>query len=360
MSIQLSRNLKVFLTTNLSSVGAVLDTGFTAQNTQQIIIVEDSFDFSQEKSYDYINTHNQIDPVSQLEIRGRPSLDVGSLAFATTLSTSSTGPLDSRMWNATVNELRYPLGAWTLASDSHTLSLTRQTQTTVSLGIIAFVDGVAYIFDSVRVNDVSLALTQEEVTTNNWNCLFEKYRVVPATYTVSGNAFTFAGGLTGTAVAEIHTNYTWAAGKLARVTVSKPNGLDPVQLAAIEINLAVQNSQSYIEDLGIDRTSLSVNYTDAGPAILEGSIVAYSRGPNSASYTLVQEIRSHMSDPYSTVLYDVKLEIFSDAQSKLCDIQLYNCSLQSTTAASDTLVDTFNFKVVDGVEAQNCFIKFYT
>lgn len=360
MSIQLSRNLKVFLTTNLSSAGAVLDTGFTSDNTRQLIVVEESFDFAQEKSYDYITTHNQIDPVSQLEIRSNPTLEVGSLTFATTMNTGTGGPFDARMWNATVSGLRYPLGVWTISNDSQILKLTRQTQGTVAVGIIAFVDGVAYVFDSVRVSDLAISLTQEDVTTNNWSCAFEKYRAVPAVCSISGAAATFAGSLTGTAIAETDTNYTWAAGKLARVTVTKPGGLDPVQLAAIEIELAVQNSQSYIEDLGIDRTALGVNYTDAGPAVIEGGLIAYSRGPGSAIYTLVQEIRSHMGDPYSTSLYEIKIEVFGDAQSKLCDIQLYNCSLQSITSISDTLIDTFNFKVVDGVQAQNCFIKFYT
>lgn len=360
MSIQLGRNLKIFLTTNLSSAGAVLATGFTPENTRELILVADSLDFSQSKSYEYINAHNQIDPNSQLEIRARPSLELGSLNFRTALNTSNSGPFDARLWNALVNELRYPLGAWTLAQDFHTLRLVRQTQKTVAFGMVVLADGVAYLFDGVRVNSVALELGQDSVASSNWTCVFDKYRVLPAAYTQSSGIATFSGGLTGTATLENHANYTWAGGKLARVTFAKQGGLDPVDVASLDLSLSVSNTQNYIPNLGIDRTELDQYYTDAGAALLEGTLTAYSRGQGTPSYNLLQELRSHASDPYSTALYDVQIQLFTGTQSKLCDIQLYNTSLLSTTSAGNVLTDNFSFKVVDGVQAQNCFIKFYT
>ena len=359
MSVQLGRNLKIFVTSNLSSNGSVLLSGFTAENTQEIFIIRDSLEFSQLKSYEYINTSAQIDAVSQIETRARPTLDTGSLIFSTTLNTSATGPFDARLWNATVNSLRYPLTMWTNTTESHTLKLSRQEKSTIPLGILIFVDDLVYVFDAVRIQALGIGFAVDSVLANTWTCAFEKHSCLSASISTTGNTYTFSGSLTGTCAVQNLQSYTWAGGKLAKVTVGLTNNPETTPIASTEFNLSITNAQNYILNNGIDRTELSRFYTDAGPAVLEGTFSGYSRKQGS-SFNLVQQLRSDLSDPYNIKTYDVLLEVLSSSNTKVCDILLKHCSLEGTTVAGTVLTENFNFKVIDGLEAQNCFVKFYT
>lgn len=360
MSVQLGINAKVFLTTNLSSTGAVLDSGFTSDNTTEITIVRDSLSFSQTKQFSYINNHTAIDTTSYLETRANPTKSLGSLSFVTSLNSSSTGPFDAILWNALVNNMRYPLSVWTIGEANHTMKIIRQVSGTIAIGIIIQVDDVAYIFDSVRVDNLSLGLEIDQISTATWTCSFTSYRVVPATYTQSGNTYTLSGTLSGTAKVLDQSVYSWGSNRLSRISIAKAGGLDPVSLAGLELGLSVANNHTYLEDLGIDRTSLSNIYTDAGAASLAGRVRVYSRGVGNSTYTFTQELRNQLSDPYSTQIYELTIEIFSNTQSKLCDIQLYSCSLETITETNTEFTDIYNYKVVEGLEAKNCFIKFYT
>jgi hypothetical protein len=359
MSVQLGRNLKIFITSNLSSNGLVMTTGFTPSNTQEIFIVSDTLDFNQNKSYEYISASGLMDTTSQLDIRAKPTLDTGNISFSTTLNTSDTGPFDARLWNATVNSLRYPLTMWTNTTESHTLKLSRQQNSTVSFGILIFVDNLVYVFDTVRVQSLNLSFGVDSVLVNNWSCIFEKHSCLEAAITTIGTTHTFSGSLSGTCVAANTQSYSWAGGKLAKITTGITNNPETTPIASTEFNLSIANAQNYIVNNEIDRTQLSMFYSDAGPATIEGSFSGYSRKQGS-SFTLVQQLRSHLSDPYNNRTYDILLEVLSSSSTKICDILLKNCSLESSTKVSTVLTDTFNFKVISGTEAQNCFIKFYT
>lgn len=360
MSVQLSRNIKIFVTTNLSASGVVLGSGFTADNTSELIIIDGSFSFSQQKSFSYVSNHDAIDPVSQLEFRSDANKDIGRLSMGTALNSSATGPFDARLWNATVSNTRYPTSMWTLNSGDHTLEILRQTQKTVTVGLIVVVDSVTYLFDAVRVENANISFDIQSVASTSWECVFEAYRIVEASSTTSGSTVTFSGALTGTAKSTDASTYAWAGGKLTRVTLARTGNLNPVTLAATALEVRLQNNQVYITDIGIDRTDLGNLYTDAGAFKLEGALSVYSRSPGSTAYTLAQEVLAQINDPYSTTLYEVLVEVFSSAQVKLLDLQLYNCSLESLTQVDGTFTDNYTFKVIDGVAAQNCFVKFYT
>lgn len=360
MSVQLSRNIKIFLTSNLTSTGAIETSGFTADNTTEIVIVDQSFSFQQAKSFTYISNTAALDQQSQIDIRSTPAKEMGVLSFGTTLNSSSTGPFDAKLWNALVNNARYPVTGWTIGSSSHELNIARQTQKTIAIGIIVLVDGVAYLFDNVRVETLSLSLAVDQISTAKWDCLFSSYRVVASTYSENSGTTTFSGSLSGTCNTLTYNNYTWGGSKLSMVTISKLEDLEPVNLAAVDLSFSISNTHTYIPDIGLDRTELGSFYSDAGSEVLQGSVRVYSKAIGTASQGLMQEIRGQANNPYSTELYNVELKIFSAVQVNLLDIKLYNCSIEALTQTDGMFTDTFNFRVVDGLQAQNCFVKFYT
>jgi hypothetical protein len=145
-----------------------------------------------------------------------------------------------------------------------------------------------------------------------------------------------------------------------KVNVGKQNEEYTGTLASLGIELNIANNQAYIPNNSIDRQKLSQNYVNAGTFALDGSIRTYTRSSGSYSHDLIKEIGLYRDDPYYVNTYNILLEVMSGETAKVCDIQLKSCNLQATTEFSTTLTDTINFKVVEGQEAQDCFIKFYT
>jgi hypothetical protein len=363
MKIQLGNNLKIFLTTNLSTSGTILSSGFTTANTKEIFIVSGSFSASQNKSYEYIDSNSLIDSVQKLESRAKTNLDSGNIAFSTTFNTSSRGPFDAWLWNALVNQANYPAAVWNIAATSHTMDLVRTSDSTYSLGILVFSDTLVYAFDDVKVGSLGLSLDMLSLLTSTWSCNFKTYRVLDSVVlnTIPAeNKYELSNGLAGTAEKIVPENYTWASGKLLKVNVGKQNEEYSGTLASLGIELNISNNQTYIPDNSIDRQKLSQNYVNAGTFVIEGSIRTYTRGVGSYSYGLVKEISSYRDDPYYVNTHNILLEVMSSETTKVCEIQLKSCDLQAATEFSTTLTDTINFKVVEGQETQDCFIKFYT
>jgi hypothetical protein len=363
MKIQLGNNLKVFLTTNLNTSGTVLSSGFTTSNTKEIAIVSGSLSASQNKNYEYIEKSSLLDSVQQLESRVKASLDTGSIGFNTTFNTSSKGPFDAWLWNALVNQANYPAAVWNITSTSHTMDLVRTENTTYSIGILVFSDNLVYVFDDVKIGSLSLSLDISALLISSWSCNFKTYRVldnVTLETVLAENKYVLSNGLTGAAEKIVLESYTWGIGKLLKVNVGKQSEEYTGTLASLGIELNIANNQAYIPNNSIDRQKLSQNYVNAGTFALDGSIRTYTRSSGSYSHDLIKEIGLYRDDPYYVNTYNILLEVMSGDTTKLCDIQLKSCNLQATTEFSTTLTDTINFKVVEGPEAQDCFIKFYT
>jgi len=363
MKIQLGNNLKVFLTTNLDSTGKVLTTGFTVNNTRQISIVTGSLSASQEKSYQYLDSSNLMDPSRNLEVVANSTLELGSLNLSTTFNTSAEGPFDAWLWNALVNDSNYPAGKWTIGS-THTLGLVRNATRTYPLGVVIVSEDLVYLFDAVRISGLGLSFDLDSVLVSNWTCGYESYTcldTVVFTEVLQDRKYTLQGGLTGALHMLDHSKYLWGNSKLVKVYVSKQSeAFSENTLASIGIELNIANTQSYIEDSGFNRTKLAQIYSNAGSYTLSGTVNMYTRSGGSYSHELVKEIVSYKSDPFYKNTYNILLELMSSDTTKLCDIQLKSCNLQATTEFSTTLTDTINFKVIEGPEAQDCFIKFYT
>jgi hypothetical protein len=361
MSIQLGNNLKVFLTTNLSVEGKVLTSGFTEDNTTEIFIVSGSLSASQTKSYQYVDNHGILDSTKKLESIAKADLSTGSLNFSTSINSSSSGPFDKLLWNSLVSEATYPAGVWNIEATSETLQLARTFSTTKRLGVIVFSDDIVHVFDAVRIGSVSTFFDILDMLVNNWSCNFETSNVLTASCVAQPTRYALSGALTGFAQKLNVSNYNWAAGKLIKVGIGKQ--FEPISgyLASTALNLTVSNNQTYIEDNSIDRETLSQRYVDAGSMSIDGDVSFYTRSPGNYSHQLVQEINSYKNDPTYLGTYTILIEVMSTSTKKLCDIQLKSCNLlQATNDFSTVLSDKIDFKIVEGLEAQNCFIKFYT
>ena len=361
MRIQLGNNLRVFLTSNLSVEGKVLTSGFTKDNTSEIFIVSGSLSAQQTKAYQAIDNHGVLDSTKKLESMAKADLSTGSLNFSTSLNSSKTGPFDRLLWNALVNDASYPAGVWNIATDSQTMQLARTTSTTRNFGLLVFSDNIVHVFDAVRVNSVSTFFDISQILTNDWSCSFETSTVLTGACTAQADSYQLSGALQGSAEKLDLSKYSWAVGKLIKVGVGKQFEEIAGYLAATSLNLTVLNAQTYIEDNSIDRETLSQKYVDAGSSSIIGDVSFYTRSQGSYSHELVQEINSYKDDPTYLGTYNILVEVMSTSSKKLCDIQLSSCNLlQATNDFSTVLSDKIDYKVVDGLQTQNCFIKFYT
>ena len=364
MSIQFGNNIKVFITEHLDAEGAVILSGLTPLNTKQLIIEKDTLSVSQAKSYEYINSYSDIDSTNVIDKAVSSSLDTGTLGFRVGFNTSSTGPLDTLLWNGLVSFSSYPGDHWNLSNSAYKeLNILRNTSSIIDFGIIICSDDLTYVFNSMRVSSAAVSVDMNTLLGTDWSCSFTSYELITdLTVTLSNNGLynLTRGTPVGTIAKANPDNYSWASGRLSKLLVRKLDTIESNSLALTSASIQLSNNITYIEDKWMDRSTLSNNFVDAGSYSIDGTLNFYTRSAGSYANTLVKEILATLNNPTSFSKYTFTLEIYGSGSTKLCDIQLSPCLVSAATDFSNILTNSITFKVVDGAQLDNCFIKFYT
>ena len=364
MNIQFGNNIKVFVTEHVDSDGAVILSGLTTINTKQLIIEKDTLSVSQAKGYEYINNYSDIDSTNVIDKAVSSTLDTGTLSFRVGFNTSSNGPLDAILWNGLVSFSSYPGDHWNLSNIAYKeLNLLRDTASTVSFGVIICTDDLTYVFNSVRVGSAAVSVDMNTLLGTDWSCSFTSYTLISdLTVTLSNNElYSLTRDIPiGTVAKANPDNYSWASGRLSKLLVKKPDTAEVNSLALTSASIQLSNSITYIEDKWVDRSTLYNNFVDAGAYSIDGTLNFYTRSAGSYANTLINEILATLNNPISFSKYTFILEIYGSGSTKLCDIQLSPCLVSAATNFSNILTNSITFKVVDGTQLDNCFIKFYT
>jgi hypothetical protein len=178
MTIHLSNDLKIFITTNLDVDKRINLSGFTTQNTKELIVQTGSLNFDIEKSYEYLDNSQTLDTSNMLESTINSSMGLGTASFSTYLNTSPTGAFDVWLWNALSNEARFPGNKWTVLSSSQKMKLLRDTTNVQVFGIIVVSGKMAYLLDACRLEGCGLSYDINDLVKCNWNIKFEELRTL--------------------------------------------------------------------------------------------------------------------------------------------------------------------------------------
>lgn len=359
MGIQLGNNIRIFVTYNTNAAGVVQTSGFSTENTKQLVIQQGSLNLAQGVSYNYL-ADTFLDSTNNLESLGVASLDIGSIGFTTLFNSGNNGAFDSLLWNGLTSESTYPSNLWNITPDYITLKPIRGTKKVGSFGFIVFSDNLVYVLDACRVASCGLDLSMNQFVTTNWNCSTEHLKVLTGCSIQDlGNSFNVTGALTGS-FHKLVDSYKVAASNLVRVGVSRAGGTDILgYIATTGTSLNFSNSLNYIDNNWIDRSTISKLFIDAGTYTLDGTMSFYARNSNSYSSVLTTEILSNINNATVNPLYKLTIQILSDGTS-MCDIILDSCNLSVDQEFGTAISNTLSFKVVKSNFDTNCSIKFYT
>ena len=362
MKLQLGNNIKIFVTTNLDANNNINLSTLTKSNTFQLIIQKDSLSIEQTKNLEYLENNEAIDNTVKLPSLSKPSLQLGSLGFTTLLNSSKTGPFDVLLWNSLVSQDSYPNYKWDLESAYYNMNLIRDTVSVRPLGFIIVTDNLVYILNSARVNNLNINLDTNSLVTCSWSLNYETATLLNQTNVLElTDGYQFSGEIIGQA-SKVNLNlYKWANSKMLLINVYEGQSTIKLgSLAATSLNLSLSNSLNYLEDNAIDRTSLSYMHVDAGSYNVQGSISFYTRSPGVFTNTFINNLISNATDALTTSTYRYTIELPITKTKNLCEISLPYCASTITTSFSSVLTNTVSIKLLDTVQPDYCFIKFYT
>jgi len=361
MSVRLSNDLKIFVTSNLNTANNISVTDFTQENTQELVIQSGSLNFDLEKVYEYIDFSQILSSDNQLESYAKSNVSIGSMSMSTYLNSSNSGPFDVRLWNGISNESQYPGSKWSINSTTMSMKLLRDTSRLDVFGIIVISGDTAYLLNASRIESCNIKHSISDLVICDWAIKFQELVVLEnVAVTETNTNYVFSSGLTGVADKTILSEYNFCPAKMMLVNVNNPEGTSLGSLAATDLSITLTNTLNYIENTHIDKQTLGYNFTGASTFSVTGNLSFYTRNTGSYSNSLVQEIIETNNNPYINKIYALSIELPITKTKKLCDIVLGYCQVSVNTQFSNALTNTLNFKVVDSNYNDNCFIKFYT
>lgn len=362
MTIQFNNEIKIFLTTNVDEYGNVLTYGFNTSNTREIVPIAGSFNLEQSRGYEYISRSNQYNTTSHLSVPTQAGLDLGTLTFSTTFSSSEAGPADAWLWNYLTANTVHPSPAWTYTAEAATLNTLRSSSSIAAFGIIIELSNTTYLVNNARVGSASISLDAEGLIATAWTLNFSNYSVLDTNLGLVpiSTQYQITRGLSGNATRHLPDQYWYTTGKFLRTTIFDSNGVAQGTLAALGAELSITNSLQYLDNNGIDSLTFAKWFAGAGEQDVSGSLSIYTRGSGSYAYTLLDGLRKIQNDPYTYSRYGLRLELMRNSTDVLAEIMITPVTLVHSTSFDSVLSTTLDYKLVGLGPDVTCAIKFYT
>jgi hypothetical protein len=361
MRVQLAQDIKLFITTNLDSSGTVNNSGFTNNNTWQLIPTTQGISLDQQKSHNYITGGDLMGAPSTKDTATSASVSAGSLSFSVALNSSKTGPSDLQLWNSLTNQFRYPGTQWQVTNLHRTMTVARNSTNIASLGFLIVYKNVVYKVNNAKVASAQISAPISELANTTWTLSFSSYETlsgVIVTNTTSG--YTFTGTFTGTAARQDTSKYIWAPGKLTTIDIYNNDEVEQGSLAALGLDITFNNTLDYLPGVFLDRSSTSPIFASAKAFEVTGNLQCYIRAPGSYIYTLLKQLETTRDSNLANTTRRLKLTIYSSSKTKVCEIYIGPCIVTNSVDVSQTLVAGVDFKAVQDAATEKSFIKFYT
>ena len=323
MALNLIRNSRVFVTTNIDGDGKVKSTGFLPANTWEIQ-VQDGFSFSQNTTQETVTLNEAgsapvrgqrsfntaLEPVDwSFTTYMRPRYDEGGTttvgADANDFMTAEEGVL----WNCiaapntgAASDIGGADAAWVETVGGTvpaTLSFTKSnTHQLKAFGLIIVFEAVTYVINNCAIESASIDFGLDAIASIAWagkgTTMEQLATTVSITDAAATRISTFTGGITGTGrYKDVTAKYL--ANKLSTLSITR-NAFDgltskPYTIALTGGNLTITNNLTYLTPANLGTVNTPVTYF-AGTRAITASVNAYLKTGTSESAELLKDMLS--------------------------------------------------------------------
>lgn len=321
MALNLIRNSRVFVTTNIDGDGKVKATGFLPTNTWEIQ-VQDGFSFSQNTTQETVTLNEAgaapirgqrsfntaLEPVDwSFTTYMRPKFDEGATVTAGVDANDVMTAEEGVLWNflaapntGSASDLGGADAAWVEAVGGlvpATLTFAKSnTHQLKAFGVIIVFEAVTYVINNCAIDGASIDFGLDAITSIAWTGKGTTMEQVATTVSISDVASTrvstFTGGLTGTARYK-DVNAKYLANKLSTLTLSR-NAFDgliskPYTIALTGGNLTIANNLTYLTPANLGVVNTPVTYF-TGTRAITASVNAYLKTGAAESAELLKDM----------------------------------------------------------------------
>lgn len=347
MAINLSRNSKVYFTTNCSqSTGVLNTTGFTNTNTFEIQVL-DGFSFTQNTNTETVT----VNEAGNTPVRGQRSFNTSLAPVDFSFSTyvrpdkaTNVSCEEAPLWKAlaTVNGT-----GWTEGTSNAVLTLANSNSNQLQRFCLFFLlDNVAYLVENCAMNQVTLDFGIDQIATLQWSGVGA--RMAQFSTVISGTSPNFGGGVvvngSGTTVTlsgaylPKNTAAEYISNKLTTATVT---GSTPT-VSAITVpitggSLTYNNNIQFLTPNNIGVVNTPITYF-TGTRSITGNLTAYLRTGGTDTGSLLNTMLSNTNITESN--FSVAVSVGGSANTTKVDLSMPTCALQIPTIDIQQVVST--------------------
>lgn len=335
MALNLVRNSRVFVTTDVNAVTGVVDIGALESAKTFEIQVLDGFTFSQNTNQETIT----INEAGAAPVRGQRSFNTSlapvdfsmSTYIRPRMGTTNVEAEESILWGALSSVTG---NGWTPgasystidfdASDAHQLQ---------KFGLIIILDNVTYVIDDCVLTQATIDFGIDAIATVAWTGQAKTLRKLGTNGTAASG--TFGGGLTGS-YTEKNTSAAYIANKLSTATVSA--GGTTYQVALTGGSITINNSVTYLVPANLGTVNHPATYF-TGTRAISGSLNAYLKtGGSSDTGALLATMLADVNNVEPK--FDLKINIGGSSSSIKVALEMPTTMLTIPTVDVQQVVST--------------------
>lgn len=344
MALNLSRNSKLFFTSNVDqTTGVVPLTGFTNANTFEIQVL-DGFSFSQNTNTETVT----LSEAGSAPVRGQRTFNTSlapvDFSFSTyvrpEVSTNVVAE-ESVLWGALLNNPVGTLRGFTTAGAANVGSTMTLAGSNVNqlykAGLIMIIDNVTYVIDNVAMNQAVVDFAIDQIATIQWSGFGSALRQLATNVVASSGTFS-AGITTGYFVKD--TDADFITNKLSTATLQ---GTTPtVSSRTIAItggSLTYNNNITFLTPTNLAVVNTPITYF-TGTRSITGSLTAYLKTGDSTDVgNLLNTMLTNITNTETNFAVTVDIGGTTSSTPRL-KLSMPTCSLQIPTVDVQQVVST--------------------
>jgi hypothetical protein len=348
MSFNLIRNSRVFFTTNVNAeTGTVEDTGFNADNTREIQVL-DGFSFSQNTTAETVT----LNEGGSAPVRGQRSFNTAlepvDFSMSTYMRPADGGvnitAEESVLWNALF--ATDPIGgtapAWTEGTTNCTLVAgNSQSHQLQKFGMIIVIDGVSYIIDNCALESATVDFGLDAIAMVAWAGRGAILRQIAGLTASTGSTVSFGGsaGLIGTAKGK-DASAPFIANKLSTVSLVKGiNGTGSAYNIAITGgSLTIANNLTYLTPANLGVVNRPFTYF-TGTRAISGTLNCYLRAGTNSSAGLLADILAGSTTDVDPE-FSIEIQVGGATSATRVEFEMPAAVLTVPTVSTEQVVST--------------------
>lgn len=365
MALNLIRNSRVFFTTNVNSEGVVAASGFTADNTREIQVL-DGFSFSQNTTTESVTIseagdapvrgqrsfNTALDPVDwSISTYIRPRLFEGATTTAGPDSDDFVDCEESVLWNALSSSKAIGVSGagWTVTPGVSPVSTVAFAGSNVhqlqSFGLIIVFEAVTYVVDNCALESATIDFGLDAIATIAWAGRGTKMRQLASPVVIDNSTGALTGGLTGTTKLK-DTTAIYLANKLSTMSITRTNGFagqtsKVYTVALTGGNLTIANNLTYLTPANLGTVNIPVTYF-TGTRAITASVNAYLKTGSTETAALLDDLLASSQNSENQFAVTVNIGGNSSSATRVVLDMPYTMLAIPTVSSEQVISTTIN------------------